>query len=156
MLFIYENETDVDKKRILMRTPSYIFVTIPGVERAYTFYKRHSEHLQRALLFHDGNPIAMAASEVDMDLLNDLANAGIRFARTHSWEDVAEKGASPKVLICLPAGFRRYDRVATADGNSNMVIYSSLKDIVNHVKKAAALKTLIFVTPTSEESYEAE
>ncbi|VDP34621.1 unnamed protein product [Heligmosomoides polygyrus] len=71
----------------------------------------------------------MAASEVDMDinLLNDLANSGIRFARTHSWEDVAEKGASQKVSIRLPAGFRGYDRVATADGNSNMVIYSSLK-----------------------------
>lgn len=38
MLSIYENESDRDKRRCLMRTPSYVYVTIPGVERAYAFY----------------------------------------------------------------------------------------------------------------------
>ncbi|VDO97756.1 unnamed protein product [Heligmosomoides polygyrus] len=57
------------------------FVTMSGVQKAYAYYKRHCDHLLRALILHDVTPIAMTHKEnVDIDIaqLNDLANAGIR------------------------------------------------------------------------------
>lgn len=100
----------------------------------------------------------MAAANVDLDitLLNDLANAGIRFAHTNSWDDISEQRAVHRVLICLPSGFRGYERVISVCERTTVAIYRNLRDIVNHLKNATAVKTVIFVTPTSDDAYTAE
>ncbi|EYC40424.1 hypothetical protein Y032_0612g655 [Ancylostoma ceylanicum] len=80
MISIYENETDLDKKRFLMRSSTHTFVTVSGAEKVYTFFKRNCEHVLKALLIHDGSPVALASKEnvnIDITQLNDLANAGV-------------------------------------------------------------------------------
>ncbi|EYC35032.1 hypothetical protein Y032_1180g3735 [Ancylostoma ceylanicum] len=152
MISIYENETDIDKKRYLMRSPSYNFVTTSGAEKAYTFYKRHCDHMLKALILHDGSSIAMSTKEnVNMEItqLNDLANAGIRFALEHSWEDCRLNIAKRTTLI-LPSGFRGYRRVMHLEPNMNVIIYRDLSDIPRELINMNGLRTCIFVTPTTD------
>ncbi|VDP41652.1 unnamed protein product [Heligmosomoides polygyrus] len=48
LLSIYENESDLDRKRYLMEKQSYTFVMEAGVQKAYTFFKRKCEHVMKA------------------------------------------------------------------------------------------------------------
>ncbi|VDP31018.1 unnamed protein product [Heligmosomoides polygyrus] len=137
MISIYENEVDVDKKRYLMRTPSYNFVSISGVEKAYTFFKRHCEHLLKTLLRHDGSNIAIIAKDaVDMELaqLNDLTNTGIRYAMTHSWEEISIEGPKKQTLIMVLNGFRGCARVLRAEDNVTISAYKDLKNAAATVR----------------------
>ncbi|VDO25136.1 unnamed protein product, partial [Heligmosomoides polygyrus] len=158
MISIYENEVDVDKKRYLMRTPSYNFVTISGVEKAYTFFKRHCEHLLKTLLRHDGSNIAIIAKDaVDMELaqLNDLTNTGIRYAMTHSWEEISIEGPKKQTLIMVPNGVRGCARVLRAEDNVTISAYRDLRNAATTVRDHKDVGVCIFVTPTSEKPYDA-
>lgn len=112
MISVYENETNVHKKRYLLRYPTYKFVTISGAEKAYTFYKSYCDHVVKALIMHDGSNAAMTAKKNDVNLditqLNDLTNSGIRYALAHSWEDFNTRGLQKKTIIILPSGLRGF------------------------------------------------
>ncbi|EYC28685.1 hypothetical protein Y032_0007g3355 [Ancylostoma ceylanicum] len=157
MISIYENEVDVDKKRFLMRSPNNNFVTIAGAEKAYTFYKRNCEHVLKALLVHDGSRIAMAGKDVDIEIsqLNDLANAGVQFAQSNSWDDVNICGPVRKTVILAPGGFRGYEGILKLEEGVDIIIYSGLKDVVAAVGRVEGINTCIFLTPTSQKPYDA-
>ncbi|KAK6732883.1 hypothetical protein RB195_016951 [Necator americanus] len=76
MISIYENETDVDRKRYLMRQSNYNFVTMSGAKKAYNINKRYCDHMMNALLLHDGSNIAMTvrAKSVDIEIKRMLRN----------------------------------------------------------------------------------
>ncbi|KAL6738325.1 hypothetical protein Aduo_011885 [Ancylostoma duodenale] len=157
MISVHENETDRDKKRFLMRCPSYNFITVSGAEKAYTFYKRYCDHMVKALILHDGSPIAMTAKDdvnLEISQLNDLANSGIRYASTHSWDDVISRGARNSTIIFLPSGFRGFARVLKTEPEVTIVIYNELHDIPAELSAAHGARTCIFVTPTSEKPYD--
>lgn len=141
-----------------MRTPSYNFVTISGVEKAYTFFKRHCEHLLKTLLRHDGSNIAIIAKDaVDMELaqLNDLTNTGIRYAMTHSWEEISIEGPKKQTLIMVPNGVRGCARVLRAEDNVTISAYRDLRNAATTVRDHKDVGVCIFVTPTSEKPYDA-
>ncbi|KAL6738186.1 hypothetical protein Aduo_011760 [Ancylostoma duodenale] len=157
MISVHENETDRDKKRFLMRCPSYTFITVSGAEKAYTFYKRYCDHMVKALILHDGSPIAMTAKDdvnLEISQLNNLANSGIRYASTHSWDDVISRGARNSTIIFLPSGFRGFSRVLKTEPEVTIVIYNELHDVPAELSAACGARTCIFVTPTSEKPYD--
>ncbi|VDO56825.1 unnamed protein product, partial [Heligmosomoides polygyrus] len=130
-----------------MRDTKYAFVTITGIEKAFTFYKRYCDHVFRSLALHDGSPILLPYSEVaeiPIDQLNDLNTQGVKYAMAHDWKDIAVKEAVQKVLIVLPDGFR--DTQAT-DETLEIRTYrrfSEISDIVNRVEP----RHIVFVGPT--------
>ncbi|EYC13631.1 hypothetical protein Y032_0043g826 [Ancylostoma ceylanicum] len=158
MISIYENETDVDKKRFLMRSPTHTFVTVSGAEKAYTFFKRNCEHVLKALLVHDGSNIAMASKEnvnIDITQLNDLANSGVRFAQTHVWEDVDIRGPVRKTVLFVPCGLRGYARCLRLEEGVSVIVYDSLKDVITSLRNTTNLSNCIFLTPTTDKPYDA-
>lgn len=159
LISIFENEVDIDKKRYLMRTPSYNFITVSGAEKAYTFFKRRCEHVLKALLKHDGSSIAVIPRQtidIDRAQLNDLTNAGARYAITHIWEDVQVKGPKLQTLVLLPNGFRGYARVVMPDNTVTMSIYNDLKDAATIIRSFKDLGVCVFVTPTTERPFAAD
>uniref|UniRef100_A0A183GVE8 NYN domain-containing protein n=1 Tax=Heligmosomoides polygyrus TaxID=6339 RepID=A0A183GVE8_HELPZ len=136
---------------------SLLVHSMSGVQKAYSFYKGHCDHLLRALILHDGMPIAMVYKEnvnIDIAQLNDLANAGIRCAQTHSWDDMKVEGPVRKILLIL-AAFRGFGRVIRPLDNVSAIIYNSGFDVVQAAKTAGAVKTCIIVRPMAEEPVEA-
>ncbi|VDO19841.1 unnamed protein product [Heligmosomoides polygyrus] len=124
MISVYQNEEDIDKKRYLMRSPSYNFVTISGAQKAYTFFKRNCEHVLNALLAYDGGSITLASNrgmEMDIEQLNYLANAGICYALTHSWEDITIEGAKRRTLVLVPDDLRGFARVVAPAQNVTII-----------------------------------
>ncbi|KAK6742055.1 hypothetical protein RB195_009746 [Necator americanus] len=158
MISIYENETDVDRKRYLMKQSNYNFVTMSGAKKAYTFYKRYCDHMMNALLLHDGSNIAMTvrAKSVDIEIsqLNDLANVGIHYALTHSWEECRHEIWPRRTLIFLPCGFRSYSRVLQTATNVKIFIYTELSDIPSELANETRLNYCIFVLPTTDKPCE--
>ncbi|WKY15621.1 hypothetical protein Q1695_000811 [Nippostrongylus brasiliensis] len=109
LLSIYECERSADMKRLRMRDARYAFATVNGIEKAFTFFKIHCDHVFRSLTLHDGSPILLPYSEnteIPINQLNDLNTQGVKYAMTHDWKDVIVKKAVQKVLVVLPDGFR--------------------------------------------------
>ncbi|EYC07812.1 hypothetical protein Y032_0068g140 [Ancylostoma ceylanicum] len=157
MISIYENKTDVDKKRFLIGSPTHTFVTVSGA-KAYTFFKLNCEHVLKALLVHDGSSFAMAAKEnvnIDITQLNDLANAGVRFAQTHVWEDVDIRGPVCKTVLFVPCGLRGYARCIRLEEGVSVIVYDSLKDVITSLRDTTHLSNCIFLTPTTDKPYDA-
>ncbi|WKY12400.1 hypothetical protein Q1695_003742 [Nippostrongylus brasiliensis] len=153
LISVYENEVDVDKRRYLMRSSMCNLVTVSGMEKAYTYFKRRCEHVLRALLQHDGSSIAVipdASTKIEVAQLNDLTNAGVRFALTHSWDDVELHGPRPQVLLLLPGGFRNFGRIVKPEDTVTMAVYRDLKDACSIIAGCKDIGVCIFVTPTTE------
>ncbi|KHJ87603.1 zinc knuckle [Oesophagostomum dentatum] len=155
--YFFESEADLDKKRFLMRNTAHTFVTIAGAEKAFVVFKRYCDHVIRALLAHDGSTVALAHNggvNIQIVQLNDLTSAGIRFAQTHSWEDVTVGAAVKASIIWLPSGFRSYSRVTTPRENVTVKIYNSLMDIWSATRENQAIGLFVFVIPTSNTPYD--
>ncbi|EYC40353.1 hypothetical protein Y032_0618g710 [Ancylostoma ceylanicum] len=157
LISIFENEPDADKKRFLMRNSAHMFVTVPGVEKAYAFFKRYCDHVTRALLLHDGSSVALTHNggvNMDVTQLSDLTNAGIRFAQSHSWDEVVVRSARKSTMMWLPRGFRSYNRAIAPCDNVIIETYNSLADICAGMKAVSSVDLCVFVTPTSDASFE--
>ncbi|KAL6739495.1 hypothetical protein Aduo_012941 [Ancylostoma duodenale] len=144
LISIFESEPDLDKKRYQMRNPGHCFVTIAGIEKAFVFFKRHCDHTIRALMAHDGSNVSLtskAGLNIDITQLNDLTNAGIRFAQAHTWDEVSVKGAVKSTLLLLPFGFRGYGRV----GAWPKTLF---------LRKGMSVGVCIFVSPAMVDSIE--
>ncbi|KAL6731892.1 hypothetical protein Aduo_002712 [Ancylostoma duodenale] len=134
-----------------MKNPTHCFVTVSGVEKAYAFFKDHCDHVERALMAHDGGNVAVTTNSgwnIDIAQINDLTNAGIRFAGAHSWSEIVVRNAVKSTLVFLPFGFRGYDRIVAAGENVKIHLYKSLHDICETLKGVTG-GTCIFVSPTT-------
>ncbi|VDP17367.1 unnamed protein product [Heligmosomoides polygyrus] len=155
LISVFESEPDLDRKRFKMRNPSIVFITVSGVEKAYVFFKRFCDHMIRALMVHDGGHVAVSSNngvDIDITQVNELTNAGIRFAQGHTWDDVTVCCAKKATIIFMPHGFRGFDRVAALKDNVVVSIYSALADICDALRNKSSIGTCIFVTPTSDEA----
>ncbi|KAL6726400.1 hypothetical protein Aduo_008373 [Ancylostoma duodenale] len=151
LISIFESEPDLDRKRYKMKNPTHCFVTVSGVEKAYAFFKDHCDHVERALMAHDGGNVAVTTNSgwnIDIAQINDLTNAGIRFAGAHSWSEIVVRNAVKSTLVFLPFGFRGYDRIVAAGENVKIHLYKSLHDICETLKGVTG-GTCIFVSPTT-------
>lgn len=154
---IYETEADSDRKRLLMRSPSHVFLTAAGVEKAYAFFKQFCDHTQRALMRHDGSMLALATTQgLDIDVLqlNDLMNIGVRYAQVHSWDNVKIENAVKTTLIMMPSGFESYDRVVILEDYVRVHVYSSLFDLCSCLNTADNIGTIVLVAPVAAENIE--
>lgn len=148
LISIFECERNADRKRLRMRDPSYAFITLSGIEKAFTFYKRYCDHVFRCLALHDGSPIMLphgGNSEIPIEQLNDLNTQGVKFAISHNWRDVEVKEAMQKTLILLPEGFR-----TASSANETLELrtyqrFSEIPELVDHVEP----RNIVFVGPTS-------
>ncbi|KAL6729654.1 hypothetical protein Aduo_000692 [Ancylostoma duodenale] len=157
LISIFESEPDLDKKRYQMRNPGHCFVTIAGIEKAFVFFKRHCDHTIRALMTHDGSNVSLTSNaglSIDITQLNDLTNAGIRFAQSHTWDEITVKGAVKSTLVFLPFGFRGFERVAAAAENVVVHLYKSLTDVCEFLKTGSPVGVCIFVSPATADSIE--
>ncbi|VDP52858.1 unnamed protein product [Heligmosomoides polygyrus] len=155
LISIFESEPDLDRKRFKMRNPSIVSITVSGVEKAYVFFKRFCDHMIRALMVHDGGHVAVSSNngvDIDITQVNELTNAGIRFAQGHTWDDVTVCCAKKSTIIFMPHGFRGFDRVAALKDNVVVSIYSALADVCDALRNKSSIGTCIFVTPTSDEA----
>ncbi|KAL6733070.1 hypothetical protein Aduo_003756 [Ancylostoma duodenale] len=154
LISTFESEPDLDKKRYQMRNLGHCFVRI---EKAFVFFKRHCDHTIRALMAHDGSNVSFTSNtgvSIDITQLNDLTNAGIRFAQAHTWDEVSVKGAVKSTLLLLPFGFRGYERVAAAAENVVVHVYRSLMDVCDFLRKGMSVGVCIFVLPAMVDSIE--
>lgn len=136
-----------------MRNRGCVFVTVASVEKAYTFFKRFCDHTLRALMMHDGSNVAVTANhgvDIDTAQLNDLTNAGIRYAQSHSWEDVVIQTAKKSILVILPNGYRSYGRALSPKKDVVVCICKSLLEVSETIKSRSSIGTCIFDTPTTE------
>ncbi|KAL6723978.1 hypothetical protein Aduo_018918 [Ancylostoma duodenale] len=141
MISVFENETDLDKKRFLMMSSTHTFVTVSDAKKAYTFFKRNCEQVLKALLVQDGSNITTATKEnlnIDIMQLNDLANAEVRFAETHSWEDVNVRGLVQKTVLFVACGLRGFARRVRLEEGVDIVVYDSLKDMTSLLRNTTA------------------
>ncbi|VDO76006.1 unnamed protein product [Heligmosomoides polygyrus] len=87
LISIFESERNVDRKRFLMADPSYMFVTVSDVQKAFSFLKHCCDHVFRALSLRDGSLLMLphdGGTGVPVHQLNELNNEGIRFAKQSS------------------------------------------------------------------------
>lgn len=83
----------------------------PSQEWSYVYSKQNCEHTKKHLMVHDeGNVVLTYSSGSDMDLsqVNDLINAGIRFARIQDWIEVCGRRTPSPILVALPRGLKNY------------------------------------------------
>ncbi|EYB84693.1 hypothetical protein Y032_0311g2130 [Ancylostoma ceylanicum] len=157
LISIFESEPDLDKKRYKMRNPGNCFVTIAGIEKAFVFFERHCDHTLRALMAHDGSNVSLlsnAGLNIDITQLNDLNNAGIRFAQAHTWDEIAIKGAVKSTVIFLPFGFRDFQRVAAAAENVVIHVYKTLTDVCDFLRTEPSVGVCVFVSPATADAIE--
>ncbi|VDP04883.1 unnamed protein product [Heligmosomoides polygyrus] len=148
LISIFECERNADRKRLRMRDPSYAFITLSGIEKAFTFYKRYCDYVFRCLALNDGSPIMLphgGNSEIPIEQLNDLNTQGVKLAISHNWRDVEVKEAMQKILILLLEGFR-----AASSANETLELrtyqrFSEIPELVDHVEP----RNIVFVGSTS-------
>ncbi|WKY05090.1 hypothetical protein Q1695_005818 [Nippostrongylus brasiliensis] len=149
LISIYECERSADRKRLRMRDARYAFVTVNGIEKAFTFFKRYCDHVFRSLTLHDGSPILLPYSEnteIPIDQLNDLNTQGVKYAMAHDWKDVVVKEAVQKVLIVLPDGFRHIQATDEALEVSTYKRFSEISEVISRMEP----RHIVFVGPTTE------
>ncbi|RCN37072.1 zinc knuckle [Ancylostoma caninum] len=142
-LTIYENEADVHTRRYLMSDHAHFALSVTGVEKAYLYFKSKCDHVARALLKHDGSFIVLTYDgglKVNVEQLNDLANAGIVHAMNHNWDEVE-----------IRAGFRCYERVIkNLSDDTKILLYDVVKEVYGGIRMYPALKSCVFVSSTSD------
>ncbi|RCN37073.1 reverse transcriptase [Ancylostoma caninum] len=156
---IYENETDVNRRRHLMSNHSHFALSVTGVEKAYLYFKEKCDHVARALMKHDGSFVVLTYDgglKISLEQLSDLANAGILYAMGHKWTDISINGSSAASLVILPSGFRCYERVLkNIDEGIKFILYDELKEVYMRIREHPALKLCIFVSPASDSPVDA-
>ncbi|KIH45387.1 hypothetical protein ANCDUO_24572, partial [Ancylostoma duodenale] len=84
LISIYETEKNEDRRRFLMKDEKYKLITIDGMQKAFTFYKKYCDHVFRAIALHDGSRLNLphdGGTGIPTEQLNDLNNEGVSFAK---------------------------------------------------------------------------
>ncbi|EYC37336.1 hypothetical protein Y032_0802g2426 [Ancylostoma ceylanicum] len=152
LISIFECERNADKKRFRMKDRTFLFITVTGIQKAFTFFKRHCDHVCRSLALHDGSPVMLPyaeTTEIPIEQLNDLNSEGIKFAMTHSWSDVLVKEATQKILVLLPEGFRSLPAMVVPEDTVAYGIYQRFSEIPDMINRAEP-RSIVFVGPTHE------
>ncbi|KAL6726385.1 hypothetical protein Aduo_008362 [Ancylostoma duodenale] len=157
LIAIFTNERDVDRMSYLMKKDSHVFVTIDAVQQAYTYFKSRCQHVAKALLNHNGSDVALTYDGgigLSLTQINELTNAGIRYAQVHSWQEAPELEEGVNTLLILPSGFRSYGRIVKLSNEVEVFLYDNLEGVVVELRGREKLKMCVFVSPTADHPYD--
>ncbi|EYC05726.1 hypothetical protein Y032_0080g1333 [Ancylostoma ceylanicum] len=152
LISIYEQEKNDERRRFLMLDPSYEFLTVSGAQKAFTFFKHCCDHVFRSLACHDGSVLSLphdGGTGFPVEQLNDVNNEGVKYAKLHSWEDVAVATNPKKVLLILPDAFRTINSVFKARDDVEFSVYSKLSDVSATLQRTDA-RICVFIAPATD------
>ncbi|VDL69668.1 unnamed protein product [Nippostrongylus brasiliensis] len=103
------------------------------MEEANTFFREHCDYVRKAILSHGDSSITLTHTvglDLDVTQRSDLVNAGIRFAREHSGQELQGRNVKAPVLVVTPAAFRNFKLVIIPEENVEVLLYSTLYDVL--------------------------
>ncbi|EYB80922.1 hypothetical protein Y032_0397g711 [Ancylostoma ceylanicum] len=154
LISIYETEKNEKRRIFLMKDEKYKLITIDGMQKAFTLYKKYCDHVFRAIALHDGSRQNLphdGGTGISIKQLNDLNNEGVSFVKVHTWEEITVKLMTRKALLLLPSGFRSHNAVFESNDDYDICIYKQIPDIADMVKTLVDLdpRAAVVVTPTT-------
>ncbi|KIH43157.1 hypothetical protein ANCDUO_26843, partial [Ancylostoma duodenale] len=135
-----------------MMDRSYMFITISGAKKAFTFFKKCCDHVFRSLTLHDGSHLSLSHDGglgIPIEQLNEINNEAVKFAKTNSWEEIAATADRTKVVVLLPDPFRNANTAFKKQENVERLIYRSIFEIGSMLEATDAQKCIL-VGPTTD------
>ncbi|VDP16976.1 unnamed protein product [Heligmosomoides polygyrus] len=152
LISIYDHERCLERKRLLMMDPKYVFITLSGVRKAFLYFKKCCDHIFRGLATHDGSSLALphdGGTGLPIEQLNDANNEGVRFAKSNDWDEMEANEEPSKPLIILPESFSMVDVFFKAQPTVRRQIYHELSEIGSILDRAES-QCCVIVGPTTD------